>query len=49
VKKCFKKYGSQLELIFHIYDPDHETGVIPLNANLKKQKSKIFNQTNIDG
>jgi hypothetical protein len=34
-------------LIFQIHNPSHETRVTPLKTNLKKQRSKILNQTNI--
>ena len=46
-KQYFKKDESQPELIFQIYDLDHETRVISLKVNLKT-KNKIFSQTNIE-
>ena len=35
-------------LILSIHFPGHETRVTPLKANPKKQRSKIFNQTNFE-
>jgi hypothetical protein len=49
-KNALKEDRSRLGLIFYIYNLGHETGVIPLKANQKKKyRSKILNQTNIDG
>jgi len=35
-KNALKEDRSRLGLIFYIYNPGHETGVIPLKANQKK-------------
>jgi hypothetical protein len=53
------KYKKKILLLFwacksravtlYIYYPGHETREIPLKTNLKKQKSKILNQINIEG
>jgi hypothetical protein len=44
----FKKDESRSGLILQIYYPSHKTGVTSLKVNLKKQRSKILNQTNIE-
>jgi hypothetical protein len=43
-----KKDQTKLGLICQIYDPGYKTRVTPLKINLKKQRSKIFDQTNIE-
>jgi len=42
LKKSFKKYQSQHKLIFHIYNLDHETKVIPLKTNLKNKETRFL-------
>jgi hypothetical protein len=47
LKNTLKK--TELELIFQIYYPDHETEETPLKTSPKKQRNKILNQINIEG
>jgi len=49
LKNTLKKNRNQLELIFQIYYPDHETEVTPLKTSPKKQRNKILNEINIEG
>jgi hypothetical protein len=48
-KNVLKKDGCWLGLILQIYYLDYEIEVASLKKNLKKQRSKILNQTNIEG
>jgi hypothetical protein len=48
-KNALKKDRNRLGLILQIYYLGHESEVTSVKVNKKKQRSKILNQTNIEG
>jgi len=48
LKNALRKNKSRIGLILQIYYLNHETEMTLLKTYLKKQKSKILNQTNIE-